>query len=124
MYPEVTTNRQLLPDAESITIVPLGNGVFSITIHAIREPVSISIRAIENPEQGIEAVKVPRVWSSNGQLYVYAALAGEANIYTLTGTLVKSLSLTAGEISSAPLATGFYVVVTLSDGKTYKVVVQ
>jgi hypothetical protein len=126
MYPEVTTNRKLLSDEESVTTVPLGNGVFRVTIHAIREPLTIAIQAVvyTDPEQGIEAVKVPRVWSSNGQIYVYAALSGEANIYTLTGSLVKSLSLAAGEISSAPLATGFYVVVTLSDGKTYKVIVR
>jgi hypothetical protein len=124
MMPGVTTDRKLLSDEEGITVRSLGDGVFEITIHAVRESFTIlDIRAIED-RQSVGSVDSPRIWTSSGQIHIHSVLSGEARIFTLTGALIKSIPLLAGETYSTPLASGFYVVVTLNDGKTYKVVVQ
>jgi hypothetical protein len=124
MLPEVTTDRRLLSDEEGVTIVPEGNDVFSVTIHAIREPFGVYINTVADINQGIESVDSPRVWTADGQLHIYAIRSGEAKVYTLTGALVKSFQLVGGKTNSTALQTGFYVVMTFSDGRRYKVVIQ
>ncbi|MDR1601922.1 MAG: hypothetical protein LBS42_05790 [Tannerella sp.] len=125
MLPAVSTSRRLLSDEEGITIVPLGNDIFSITVHAVREHFSVSITATEaDPGQGVEEVDIPRVWTSEGQVHIYATHSGEARIYTLTGALVKNFALAAGKTNSTSLNAGFYVVVTLDNGKRYKIVIR
>jgi hypothetical protein len=124
MSPEVTTDRHLLSDEESITIDSLGNDVFSVTIHAIRESFRVNISLVADINQGIESADGPRVWTSDGQLHIYALRSGEAKVYALTGALVKSFPLVGGRTNSTALHTGFYVVITFSDGQRYKVVIQ
>jgi hypothetical protein len=123
MWPEVTTDRELMSDDESITIVPLGNGVFSVTIHSIREHFTLYINAVPDTGQGIDEAESPQVWTSEGQLHIYALHSGEARVYTLTGTLVKSFMLVGGKTNSTTLNSGFYVVMTFSDGRKYKVII-
>jgi hypothetical protein len=125
MFPEVSTSRRLLSDREGVTIVPLGNDEYRVTIHVVREHFSIGVTATEaDPGQGVEEIDVPRVWTSEGQVHIYATRSGEARIYTLTGALVKNLALVAGTTNSTSLNAGFYVVVTLNNGKRYKIVIQ
>jgi hypothetical protein len=124
MVPAVTTDRQLLSDEEGVTVEPLDDGTFSATVHAIREHFSVSISAEADINQGIEPADGPRVWTSDGQLHIYAVRSGEARVYTLTGALVKSYQLVGGKTNSTALQTGFYVVMTFSDGQRYKVVIR
>jgi hypothetical protein len=123
MLPEVTTDRERLPDGEGITVEPLGNDVFKVTIRAIRESFNINFNIVADIHQGIESAGGPRVWTSDGQLHIYAVRSGEASVYTLTGALVKSFQLVGGKTNSTTLNTGFYVVLTFSDGQRYKVVI-
>jgi hypothetical protein len=63
---------------------------------------------------------VTRVWSSGGRLYIDAATAGAAQIYALSGQLLKTVALTGGQTTSLPLQRGLYIVV--AGGKTWKVI--
>jgi hypothetical protein len=56
-------------------------------------------------------------------LYITAAATGNAKIYNLTGSVVKTIAIAAGQTAATSLPTGIYVVVP-GDGKTYKVVVK
>ncbi|MDR2138694.1 MAG: hypothetical protein LBP50_04000, partial [Tannerella sp.] len=123
MWPEVTTSRQLMSDEEGVTVVPLGNDVFSVTVHHILEHFTIHIRAVENLSQDTEQVNGPRVWTTEGTVHIYATHPGEAYVYTLAGVPVKHFRLEGGRTNSTPLNAGFYVVVTLRDGQRYKIVI-
>ncbi|MDR1455421.1 MAG: hypothetical protein LBJ01_07210 [Tannerella sp.] len=124
MLPKVTVNRQAQSGDEGIIVTPLGDDVFSVTIQSVRESVTVGISPMEEIHQGIESADGPRVWTSDGQLHIYAVRSGEANVYTLTGALVKKFQLVGGRTNSTALNTGFYVVLTFSDGQRYKVVIR
>jgi hypothetical protein len=61
-----------------------------------------------------------RVWSSGGQLYIAATANGAAQVYAVSGQLLKTVALTAGQTVAMPLPPGMYIVVT--GGKTWKVI--
>jgi hypothetical protein len=63
-----------------------------------------------------------RVWSSGGQLYIAAASAGRAQIYTVAGQLMKTVALAAGQTVATPLPPGVYIVA--ADGRTWKVILS
>jgi hypothetical protein len=62
------------------------------------------------------------VWSVSGRLYITAPQSGTAQVYSLTGALVKTVVVSAGETTVTPLSRGIYVVKT--NGKTVKVMVH
>jgi hypothetical protein len=115
---DVRTDRDNLSKEEDRIIEAVGDGSYKVTIKGIQQAVNISILFAD----GTVAIDGSNVWGANGQLYITAASAGIANIYALTGSLVKSLALTAGETAATSLPAGIYVV-TLG-GNTYKAVVK
>jgi hypothetical protein len=114
----VRTDRDGLTAEEDRIITANGDGSYKVIIKGIQQAVNISILI----ETGAAAIDGSNVWGANGQLYITSAGAGNANIYALTGSLVKSVALTAGETVATSLPAGIYVV-TLS-GNTYKAVVK
>jgi hypothetical protein len=73
-----------------------------------------------DPSGNIPVSESSNVWSSGGQLYIDAATAGAAQIYALSGQLLKTVALTAGQTTATPLPRGVYIVV--AGGKTWKVI--
>jgi hypothetical protein len=120
--PEVSTTRRLSPD--EVFITKQEDGSFRVRIPAIRENIRIIIRVNgeELPDVGNEYVEVTRVWTSDGEVYIHSTAPGEAQIYTLTGALVRSVPVTAGQAARTALPPGFHFVKL--NGKTYKVGVQ
>ncbi|MDR1601533.1 MAG: hypothetical protein LBS42_03795 [Tannerella sp.] len=115
--PKVTTGRNLPADQDVVSEY-LGNGVYKITIKRVTSPINLGIDLVA----GSEAVDGSSVWSAGGQLYVTGVTAATAQIYGATGTLVKQLTLGAGETTAVSLPAGFYIV-TLN-GKAYKVILK
>jgi hypothetical protein len=62
---------------------------------------------------------VARVWSSGGQLYIAGVASGAAQVYSVAGQLLKTVSFTAGQTTATPLPRGIYIVV--AEGQTWKV---
>lgn len=114
----VTTSRTTIPDSEGVKIVDNRDGSFTVTILNIKEPVVISV----DFATGIDSVDKDAVWSYAGQLNIHPEISGEALIYSVSGLLVKTVFVEAGETVSVPLNRGLYMV-TLN-GKVYKVILK
>jgi hypothetical protein len=119
--PEVSTDRQLAPD--SVYVTHTGESGYSVRIPGVRESINVIIK-IDGVDVSTDSefVELARVWASGGQLYVTSTAGGEANIYSVTGALVKAFSTMAGQTTAVPLAAGFYMV-TL-DNRTYKIIIR
>ncbi|MDR2138407.1 MAG: hypothetical protein LBP50_02500 [Tannerella sp.] len=72
----------------------------------------------------VEAVpgNVARVWSSGGQLYIESATSGAAQIYSVAGRLLKTVSFTSGQTTATLLPRDMYIVT--AGGRTWKVYVS
>jgi hypothetical protein len=67
-----------------------------------------------------EVISSTRVWSSGNDLHIEAAGSGQVQIYALTGALVKTLAVSAGEnVERITLPKGIYIV--RLEGKSYKI---
>jgi hypothetical protein len=73
-----------------------------------------------DPSGNIPVSAGSNVWSSGGQLYIAAATNGAAQVYAVSGQLLKTVTLTAGQTTATPLPRGVYIVAT--GGKTWKVI--
>jgi hypothetical protein len=73
-----------------------------------------------DPSGNIPISAGSNVWSSGGQLYIAATTNGAAQIYAVSGQLLKTVALTAGQTTATPLPRGLYIVAT--GGKTWKVI--
>lgn len=117
--PVVTTNRTKIPDSEGVIITQNSDGSFTVRIRQVQEPITISIDFATGNAPIIDKT----VWANGNQLYITPANSGIAQINTIAGTLVKTITLTAGETSITPLPTGIYVI-SINNGNSYKVVIQ
>lgn len=116
--PTVSTGRTDLPDSEGVTYAKLSDGSYLVTIVRVQSPINLTI----DFATGNAAVENNSVWSNGNLLYMSTATSGVANIYSITGALVNTVALTAGETANVSLPTGFYVVTV--NGKAYKVTVK
>ena len=114
--PQVSTSRVLLPDSEGLQTVRNADGSYTITILSIQEETIVTI----DFTVGNETIESARVWAADGMLYLQSDNAGEIYVYTLSGTFIQRVSISAGETSRLPLAKGCYIVTI--GRKTYKVV--
>jgi hypothetical protein len=73
-----------------------------------------------DPSGNIPVSAGSNVWSSGDRLYIDAATAGAAQVYAVSGQLIKTVALTAGQTVALPLPRGVYIVV--AGGKTWKVI--
>ncbi|MDR2138200.1 MAG: putative Ig domain-containing protein [Tannerella sp.] len=117
--PAVTTDRRHVPDSVGVIVERNDDGTFTVRLRAVREPVHVSLEAGELLT-GSDAVEETGVWSAGGQLYITAAATGQARIYTLAGTLLKSVAVEAGKTVRTALPPGFFVV-KLENGRSHKV---
>jgi hypothetical protein len=118
----VTTGRAT-DRTDGVEITAHTGGAYSVVVREIREPLVITAgyAAPVDPESTANAaVTATRVWSSGGQLHIASPTSGTAQVYSLTGQLVKTIPYTAGKTASATLAKGMYIVRT-TEG-TWKVI--
>jgi hypothetical protein len=120
--PEVSTTRVMSPD--EVFITKETDGTFQVRIPAVRENIKVIIRVNGEELSSVdnEYVEVTRVWTSEGEVYIQSTAPGEAQIYTLTGALVGSVPVAAGQTARTSLPPGFHFVKL--NGKTYKIGVQ
>jgi hypothetical protein len=110
-----------------ILLIPadgLPTGVYTATMTVSGEgitPVSVDITYRVSPT-GNAAFAASCVWAAGNTLYIAAATAGEARIFSIGGQLVKIVSHTAGETVKTLLQQGLYIVV--AEGETYKITVR
>jgi hypothetical protein len=85
---------------------------------AIALPVDVNRWGVGN-----ERITVPEpiVKVQNNTLYIAATTNGAAQIYAVSGQLLKTVALTAGQTTATPLPPGIYIVV--AGGKTWKIIV-
>ncbi|MDR2138077.1 MAG: hypothetical protein LBP50_00770 [Tannerella sp.] len=120
--PEVSTGRQLSPD--EVYITPLGRDAYRVRIPALREDIRVIFRVngSEIYPTGSEPVESTRIGTGEGCVYITAAAADNAEIYTLTGALLKRIPVFAGKTVRTPLSAGFYLVIL--GGETRKIAVH
>ena len=80
---------------------------------------SISFAA---PNSNVEADGTS-IYTERETLYVTSPTANTAKVYNVSGVLVRTLTLSAGETVRTALPAGFYVV-ALGNGNTHKVIVK
>jgi hypothetical protein len=90
----------------------------NVTVEAIFLPKS----QITERQDVNKAADSRRVWSSGSTLYITAATAGEARVFSTDGRFVKAVPHTAGETGRTALPRGFHIVVT--EGERYKVMIR
>jgi hypothetical protein len=107
LAPSVTTGRA--SDAEGgVTCTPNADGSYTVVIRSVRQLLTVGIAFI--PSDAV-TVQGSSVWSSGGRLHIVVARPVEARILTLSGILVKTLRLAAGETVTDTLPSGIYIVV-------------
>jgi hypothetical protein len=123
LKPIVTTDRKFIPDEEGITYKVDEDGIWTITLIAVQEPVNLSISfPTTDSSTGNAAVDGNQVWGAAGAAYISSATAGSAKIYGAAGALVKTVTYSAGT-TSIPLPAGFYII-SKGGNDNYKVVVK
>lgn len=116
--PVVTTSR-------GETITPrTSDGAYIVKY--VRSDLVISIGGIVKnppPVANAEIQSGTRIFTRDGSLFITTDRPARAQVFALTGQLIRSLSLPAGTTRVDPLTDGIYIV-RLSDGTVQKVVVR
>lgn len=92
----------------------------------IRTDVTLSIDGVVKnppPVANDELQSDTRIFTRDGSIFITTDRPAEAQVFALTGQLIRTLALPAGETRVDGLADGIYIV-RLSDGTVQKVVVQ
>lgn len=92
----------------------------------IRTDVTLSIDGVVKnppPVANDELQSGTRIFTRDGSIFITTARPAEAQVFALTGQLIRTLALPAGETRLDPLTDGIYIV-RLSDGTVQKVVVR
>ena len=114
---KVTTSRTLTPDSEGVIIKKNADGSYTVTIKQVQEPIQIYIDfATSN-----DTIAINKIWTNGNKLYIQKGNSELAQIYTISGSLVRSVNLN-GEIETVELAKGFYIIKT--DEYAQKVIIK
>lgn len=95
-------------------------------VNYVRTDVTLSIDGIVKnppPVANAELQSGTRIFTRDGSLFITTDRPAEAQVFALTGQLIRSLALPAGETRVDGLADGIYIV-RLSDGTVQKVIVR
>ncbi|MDR1223064.1 MAG: T9SS type A sorting domain-containing protein, partial [Tannerella sp.] len=100
----------------------LGDGTFRYLLPEVTEPWTITVSSDPaSKEVSNELITGRRVWTYANTLYIQSDKAVHANIYTLSGSLLKQLNVSAGT-TGQQLERGVYIVEI--EGSRYKVIVK
>jgi hypothetical protein len=120
---KVSTNRHIIADDEGGLFVTANpNGTYTVFIPQIKEAVEVTISTVATTiGTGSEVIAdATRAWSAARTIYIAAGADDtQANIYNVTGVLVKTIRLAAGETIEISLPAGIYIVTT--GKKTFKI---
>jgi hypothetical protein len=107
-----------------MTVKNESNGSRTYIIRQVTEPWTIHFgpESASGEGDGNEAVEAGKVWAYKNILYINALTQDVVSIYNITGVLNKKVEIPAG-LNKITLDKGIYVV-TLKDGKVYKIVIQ
>jgi len=119
--PVVETGRKSIPDKQGVRVVSNGDGTYTVTIYRVREAIDLRI-SFAAPNSNVEA-DGSSIYTERETLYVTSPTANTAKVYNVSGVLVRTLTLSAGETVRTVLPAGFYVV-ALGNGNTHKVIVK
>ena len=119
--PVVETGRKSIPDKQGVRVVSNGDGTYTVTIYRVREAIDLRI-SFAAPNSNVEA-DGSSIYTERESLYVTSPTANTAKVYNVSGVLVRTLTLSAGETVRTALPAGFYVV-ALGNGNTHKVIVK
>lgn len=119
LVPVITTNRTSIPDSEGVQIEDNKDGSYTITILYVQQAVNINVD-FATGNGLIEGNN--NVWASNSELHISSVSSNFAYIYSAMGTLIKTVTIPAGETITTSLPAGIYIV-KLND-KPYKVVLK
>jgi hypothetical protein len=114
--PKVATTRTT-DQTGGVEITPLANNAYHVVIRNVYQSIKITlgyIPAIDANSTANATVEATGVWSSGGQLHIASPTSGTAQVFSLTGQLVKTIPYAAGETMTQPLARGVYIVKTAS----------
>lgn len=92
----------------------------------VRTDVTLSIDGVVKnppPVANAELQSGTRIFTRDGSIFITTDRPAEAQVFALTGQLIRTLALPAGETRLDPLTDGIYIV-RLSDGTVQKVVVR
>ncbi|MDR1602402.1 MAG: choice-of-anchor L domain-containing protein [Tannerella sp.] len=120
MTPVLSTDRKLLSDTEGVSMNSMRDGSYTYTIYNIQETVNITIEFISST--GSETVKRNTIWASGQQLHIVSSESGVATVYTLAGTVFKTIPHTGGDTTTTVLPAGVYII--SFNGKSYKILVN
>lgn len=115
---KVSTSRTSVPDSEGVLVVKNEDGSYTVTIKQVQESIEVYIDFTTSNAM----VESHNLWTSGSNLNIESETNNNAVIYTVSGALVKSIDIAAGEIVSIQLTRGFYVV--KMDNNTYKIVIK
>jgi hypothetical protein len=127
LRPEVTTGRSFVSDEESISYRVDEDGLWTVTLYAVREPLSLDIAFTDMDTESAATAGAfiegggSRVWGADGTVYIASATAGTASIYGSAGALVKTVAYPSGT-TATPLPAGFYI--ASLDRGNYKIIVK
>lgn len=116
--PIVTTNRGEVVEPRT------SDGAYLVKY--VRTDVTLSIDGIVKnppPVANAELQSGTRIFTRDGSIFITTDRPAEAQVFALTGQLIRTLALPAGETRVDGLADGIYIV-RLSDGTVQKVVVR
>jgi hypothetical protein len=99
---------------------PDENGVFTITLTNIKVSDLQVVVEYRQGAVGNANVDADKVWANNGTLFISSTGNGIAKVYSIAGSLVKTVKLDANTVTTAELPQGTYIV-ALPTGKTAKV---
>ena len=119
--PVVETGRTSIPDKQGVRVVSNGDGTYTVTIYRIREAIDLRI-SFAAPNSNVEADGTS-IYAEREVLYVTSPTANTAKVYNVSGALVRTMTLSAGQTVRTALPAGFYVV-ALGNGNTHKVIVK
>lgn len=120
--PVVETGRTSIPDSKGVRVVSNGDGTYTVTVYRVREAIDLRISFVNNPDNNVEADGTS-IYADRGVLHLTSPVAGMVKVYNISGALVRTLKLSAGETVRMALPAGFYVVAT-ENGNTHKVIVR
>lgn len=119
--PVVETGRTSIPDKQGVRVVSNGDGTYTVTIYRVREAIDLRI-SFAAPNSNVEADGTS-IYAEREVLYVTSPTTNTAKVYNVSGALVRTMTLSAGQTVRTALPAGFYVV-ALGNGNTHKVIVK
>jgi hypothetical protein len=120
--PQVTTGRETDADGDGVICRPNADDSYTIRIRTIRQNLELVVTLVPSHASGTVDAARSGIWAAGNRLFLAAVRSGQARIYTLAGTLVKTVTVVAGETVEETLPTGFYIVAL--DGERRKIVVS